>query len=155
MLQRRALASGSTDALCSVLAASPKEHAKHPRAPGRTRQLSLLLLALVSLTVAYPRLAAWLDGGGAGTQAAGEPPLGPVLVSYSYFEKDPVQVGAGLAPAARAGLSPALRPATAAARRATAASARGAAPTAAAAPPSARPNPAPPAHGCCAAARQL
>ena len=80
--------------------------AKKRGGAGRTQALSLLLLLLVSLVIFYPRLAAWLAGraaagersggvaaGLAGGDVGAGQEAGPVLVSYSYFEKDPVQVG--------------------------------------------------------------
>lgn len=103
MYQRRpGSGSGGPELGMGVFTPPPKRRG----GAGRTQALALLLLLLVSLVIFYPRLAAWLagraagggsSGGGAASLAGGAvgagPDFGPVLVSYSYFEKDPVQVG--------------------------------------------------------------
>ena len=75
-------------------------HGKRRGNAARTRALSVLLLVLISLIVFYPRLAAFLRGepstkGSQAAAAAASSLLGPTLVSYSYFEKDSVQVRPG------------------------------------------------------------
>ncbi|PRW33169.1 hypothetical protein C2E21_7839 [Chlorella sorokiniana] len=73
----------------------------------RTQALSLLLLLLVTLLIFYPQIAAWVTGSGSGSGdsssssggskarpaglAGAGTEVGPVLVSYSYFEKDSIQ----------------------------------------------------------------
>jgi hypothetical protein len=61
---------------------------------GRTRSLFILLIFLVLVTLFYPRLVTFL-GGSPPPQPSGASlaSIGPVLVSYSYFEKDMIQVG--------------------------------------------------------------
>lgn len=62
---------------------------------GRTRSLFILLIFLVLVTLFYPRLVTLLGGSPPPQPAgAGLASIGPVLVSYSYFEKDAIQVGA-------------------------------------------------------------
>ena len=80
-------------------------HGKRKASAGRTRALSVLLTLLISLIVFYPRLAAFLRGEPAASEAgalasaaaASSALQGPTLVSYSYFEKDTVQVRVGQA----------------------------------------------------------
>ena len=88
----------------SVFSAPPKRRSSSGGAT-RTQALSLLLLLLVSLLIFYPQIAAWVTGRGSGSSSsaaaarsaglagAGQD-VGPVLVSYSYFEKDAIQVRA-------------------------------------------------------------
>ncbi|KAL4421190.1 hypothetical protein ABPG77_010065 [Micractinium sp. CCAP 211/92] len=66
---------------------------KPKRRPARTQALAALLLLLITLIVFYPRLVAILGAGSSETPRAEAPavPQGPVLVSYSFFEKDAVQ----------------------------------------------------------------
>lgn len=93
---------------------------KKRRASVRTQALAALLIVLVLLILYYPRLVGYLAGqtpGGLRGETAAAP-TDRVLVSYSYFEKDPIQVGAGKAQAVagRAGCCPpGTPPATAAA----------------------------------------
>ncbi len=86
----------------SVFSAPPKRRGGGGGA-SRTQALSLLLLLLVSLLIFYPQIAAWVTGrssssssSAAASLAGAGADLGPVLVSYSYFEKDAVQVRPGL-----------------------------------------------------------
>lgn len=77
---------------------TPKEHGSKARRGGsRTAALAATLLLLAALLVLYPRLAGRGGGSSRGGRRAGaagargEADLGRVLVSYSYFEKDPIQ----------------------------------------------------------------
>lgn len=77
---------------------NPKEPSKGRGSAGRTTALSLVLLLLLGLFVLYPRLAGTSGGSSSASRqaaaaaAAAVQAAGPVLVSYSYFEKDPIQV---------------------------------------------------------------
>ncbi|PSC69296.1 hypothetical protein C2E20_7243 [Micractinium conductrix] len=66
---------------------------KKRRASVRTQALAALLIVLVLLILYYPRLVGYLAGqtpGGLRGETAAAP-TDRVLVSYSYFEKDPIQ----------------------------------------------------------------
>ena len=102
MYQRRSSSGGSGPELLdmSVFTAPTKRRGGSGGA-SRTQALSLLLLLLVALLIFYPQIAAWVTGRGSsssggssaktGGLAGAGADIGPVLVSYSYFEKDAIQ----------------------------------------------------------------
>lgn len=51
------------------------------------------MIFLVLVTLSFPRLATLLGGSPPAPASAGLVSIEPVLVSYSYFEKDAIQVG--------------------------------------------------------------
>lgn len=76
----------------------PSVYTPHPNkkrsGASRTRNLFILLLVLIALTVFWPRVVTFLGAPAPAVRQtdAGSSTAGPVLVSYSYFEKDPIQV---------------------------------------------------------------
>lgn len=102
MYQRRSSSGGSGPELLgmSVFTAPTKRRGGSGGA-SRTQALSVLLLLLVALLIFYPQIAAWVTGRGSsssggssaktGGLAGAGADIGPVLVSYSYFEKDAIQ----------------------------------------------------------------
>jgi hypothetical protein len=96
MYQRRATGTGAEQQGDMPAGVYTPHSSKKRGAGGRTRALFLLLITLVALTIFYPRLLTLFGGASPPANTAGTPAdtVGPVLVSYSYFEKDPVQVSA-------------------------------------------------------------
>ncbi|KAL4854424.1 hypothetical protein ACK3TF_004779 [Chlorella vulgaris] len=93
MYQRRATGTGAEQQGDMPAGVYTPHSSKKRGAGGRTRALFLLLITLVALTIFYPRLLTLFGGASPPANTAGTTAdtVGPVLVSYSYFEKDPVQ----------------------------------------------------------------